>query len=212
MKIQAALIRPPRRGKSRPKKRPDVCRLTALLCLLTGLFGGAALFSLCGSQRLSAMESIFRQFALSSDASFGARTAACLLPSLGVGLLILYLGLSPFGAPGIGCLLVLRGCGVGALAVTLAQIGGKTGVFYYFLCLFPGKTLQLCGLFSVACHAMRLSAYIKSCLKRDSFQAEPICLTEAKACLPGLLLLVASALADAVLQQCVSPSFASLWR
>lgn len=218
MKIRAALVRKPRRRPQFLPKRRLTLRernpypACALAALIAGLAGGALPAAADLSDLNSRLFALLRQFAAARDIPFAARVWAVGLPSIGLGLLILYLGFSPVGTPGVAALLFLRGCGLGALAVCLAQTGGKAGVAFYFACLFPAKALQTCGLFLLAARAMQCSGYIKSCLKRGSFQLNQVWIGYGRAGLPGLALLVVAAPVDALLQQNVIPFFASLLR
>ena len=217
MKIQAALIRRrrdrPRFARTRPNRkreaRPVPPGVPALCAILAGLCCGVLLEALFPSGLASGLAENLTAFFGASDASFGAVLRRCLLPSAGLGLLIVYLGASPVGSPAIAALLCMRGCGLGAVAAFLAQ-RGTTGLSCYFALLFPAKALQLSGLFLVARRAMQLSKYYKSCLKRDSVQPEPVARRYLISCLQGLLLLVLSAAADTLLYLKVSPSFSSL--
>ncbi len=217
MKIQAALVKPPR---SRPQIRRNqrngkalknklAVAAPSLLALLGGLCGGVLLHSLAPSELVPGLQEHLTHYFSASDSSFGAALWASLPPSVGFGLLIVYLGASPVGTPAIAALLFLRGCAFGALAAFLASFG-KAGLSFYFAGLFPTKVVQLCGLFLVSRCAMLLSGYYKSCLKRDSFHPDQITGGYLVSCLPGLLLLLVSAAADAFVCLRVSPSFGSL--
>ena len=217
MKIQAALFRQPRRrprfDRIRPMQKQRTPRavygVPALCSLLCGLCCGAALQAVFPTLISPGLLQTLTAYFGAEQPSFLSALWCCLVPSVGLGLLILYLGASPVGSPAIVFLLYLRGCGLGALAAYLA-FRGKPGLGFYFLCLFPAKSLQICGLFFVARQAMRLSGYYKSCLIRDSLKPEPMARRYLLSCLPGLLILLVSALADVLLYWKVSPSFAAL--
>lgn len=219
MKINAALIRKP---GIRSLYAPDKSRhklnslsmsseLPAMFSLLAGLCCGVLLQSFL-PQALSPglLQKLTLYFGEQSD-SFGSVFRAFLAPSVGLGLLILLFGTSIFGTYGVAALLFLRGCGLGALSAYLVLLG-KAGIACYFTCLFPGKVLQLGGLFLLARLSMKLCRYLKSCLKRDSRMAEPVIQRYLLAALPGQLLLVGGALVDLILYWKISPSFASLLR
>lgn len=217
MKIQAALIRRgrrmPRFGRIRPhpkEKPPRAFRGVASLCsILCGMFSGVVLQVVFPAAVSPGLRQILTAYFDAQRASFGPVLWCCLLPSLGLGVLICYLGASPVGSPAVAALLFWRGCGLGVWAAWLAALG-KTGLGFYYAVLFPAKAAQLCGLFFIARRAMALSGYYKSCLKRDSSKPEPMGRRYMISCLPGLLLLAVSAEADALIFLKLSPSFGSL--
>ena len=216
MKVHAALIKRPHHRHTYPSKKhvnEAKNRLPygaiALGSILSGLFCGVLFQSLFPAKMSSDLLERLSEYLKAQNVSFGSVLWSGLLPSVGLGLFILYLGASPVGSPVIAALLWLRGCAVGALAAFLASAEPR-GLLFYFACQFPAKALQLTGLFLVSRRAIQLSFYYKSCLKRDSFHPEPILRRYLISCLPGLLLLFASVAADAVLFCKISPSFGSL--
>ena len=215
MRITAARIRPQRRRRRTLPRTDRSARVLrpigwpALFSLLTGLAGGAFLSAFRPAACANAFESMVTAFLQTGSASFSVWLRCILPPAFGLGLLIVYLGFSPLGRPGILALLGLRGCGLGALAAWLASLG-KNALRFYYLCFFPGKALQLCGLFLLAGRAMQLSGYYKSCILRDSGKAAPAETPYLKACMPGMAVLLVSAVTDTLLYWKISPSFWSL--
>ena len=147
MKIQAALIKKPRRNRARIRRKTESgpAGFAAFLPLLGGLCAGVLVQAFFSADTAPGLLEKLTTYFNTKDVSVILTLTYFLLPSVGLGLLILYLGASPVGAPGIAFLLFLRGLGLGALASYLALLG-KTGVSFYFACLFPAKALQLCGL------------------------------------------------------------------
>lgn len=211
MKVQAVLVSKPRkkrpaaRGKTRSPQRHARNRLQVLLlCLMVmSLFGGVLLFSLRTSAMESAFRSYYASFEASLGASFSARLFSSLLPGAGVGLMLWYFGLSPAGTTAILPLLAVRCAALGALSVWLVQNGGTA---FYFCRLFPAKVLQLLGLFLLAYCACSCCSYLKSRLKQDSFRDSGWFIAYLKAGLPGMGLLVLSALCEVLLQQWLGSS------
>ena len=209
MKIQAAVFKKPSfahpvRRKFRPKTRRTqhtAERLILLGLMLLALFGGAVIYLAFQSGMQQEIASYYQAYCDAVEAPFMLRLSASLLPALGAGFLLLYLGTSPFGVWGVLGFLALRCAATGSVAAFLVHSGGAAGIRAYFFGLFPGRALALAALFLLSGHAIKCSVSLKSCLKRDSSAEPSWFVSYLRACLPALTLLCAASLTDALLQR-----------
>ena len=215
MKVQAVLLQKPRKQRSRMEHAHKRVRIrladrqsAAPFCFaLFGLVAGVCIYCFRQPSLSDAIYVIFEQYSAALNASFFARFAGALLSSFGAGICIMYLGTSLIAAWVILPFLLLRGAAVGVVSAWLMQQFAMQGAAYYFACLYPSAALQLIGLCLLSQRSMRLSGYIKSCLKRDSFSHESVVRSYIVACLPWLFCLLLSSVADVMLRQWLSPSF-----
>ena len=215
MKVQAVLLQKPRTRERRKVhihrhsriRLPDRQSVSPFCFALFGLSTGVWLYCFRQDVLAGAIYDIFERHVVALNASFAVRFMGAMLHSFGAGICIMYLGASPIAAWMILLLLLLRSAAVGLVSAWLMQQFAMQGAVYYFACLFPSAALQLTGLCMLSQRAIRLSVYIKSCLKRDSFSREPVVRSYIAACLPWLFCLLLSALADVLLRQRLSPSF-----
>lgn len=215
MKVQAVLLQKPRAYRTRKEhmrrsrgiRLPDRQSAAPFCFALFGLCAGVCLYCFRQTALSDSIYDVFERYSAALGASFAARFTGTMLHSFGVGIIIMYLGASPLAAWAVLPFLLLRSAAVGLVSAWLMQQFAMQGAAYYFACLFPATALQLVGLCLLSQRAIRLSGYIKSCLKRDSFSHEPIVRSYIAACLPWLFCLLLSALADVLLRQWFSPSF-----
>ena len=209
MKIRAAIIgapklrRPVRRPIRMNRRKPEtpLLRLLLLALMVASLFGGAVLYLLFAASMQPQLAAVYDVYCAMQRASDWSRFCTALLPTVGTGLLVVYLGVSPVGAFAVVPVVSLRCAAIGSVAAYLVKETGKPGLTAYFAGLFPGRALALGALFLLSVHALRCSGYLKSCLKRDSMKDETWALSYIRACLPALGMLVAAAFLDTALQR-----------
>ena len=208
MRIQAAVFKKSpaihpfarRQKSSRFPREAMADKMILLFWMLIFLFCGVFMYT-CNQDRMQpSFQAFFQAYCESRTSDFGVFFFASLLPTLGAGLVIFYLGISPLGAVGIGSLLVLRCTAMGSLGAYMALAFGKIGLRAFFYGFFPGRSLALCALFLLSGHALRCSKYIKSCLKRDSSLPNGWFFSYMRVCIPGLLMTIAAAVSDIFLQ------------
>ena len=194
MKVQAVFVKkprpkrsaePPRVNRQKRMQLPDRQSIVPFCIVIIGLFSGVILFVFRRSLLSDKLYTLYQTYLSAMAASFFARLGGEFLSCLGVGIVIVYLGVSPIAAYAILPLLTLRAVCVGSVASWLTVEFYTKGTAYYFVCFYPAKAFQIIGLCMLAQRALRLSAYIKSRLKRDSFHNEPMARQYLIACLPG---------------------------
>ncbi len=158
------------RNRREPIRLPDHRSLSPFCCAVCSLFIGVLLFVLRKDVVSDALYGLYQSYMSTIGTSFFARLAGAFLPTVGAGLCIVYIGASPIAGYAVLPFLALRAAAVGAVAGWLTGVFYTTGTDYYFVCFYPTKALQLIGLSLLAQRALRLSGYIKSRLRRDSFQ------------------------------------------